>query len=411
MPGIVKDLAALAFPVAKLDPLPGNPRVGDVDAVARSYEAFGQRKPIVARRRPRGRGTVIAGNHQLAAAKRLGWAEIAVVWVDDDDTMAQAYALADNHTAELGGYDDQALLDMLTSVHEGDRALFEATAFTDRDLARLLASQQPQDGRDTEPREPPADPKTRRGDLYLLGAHRLLCGDATSLVDVQLLFDNGPAGLLVTDPPYGVDYRPEWRQEAAEAGHLAYAASRVGHVANDDRADWTEAWEIAGADVAYVWHADRHASTVQASLEQAGYVVRNQLIWSKPHFPISRGHYNWRHEPCWYAVRAGATARWCGDAKQTTVWEVGLDRNVDGGHSTQKPLELMARPIRNHEFETVYDPFVGSGTTLIAAENLGRACYAMEIDPAYVDVVVDRWERHTGARAKLAARPRRRQAA
>lgn len=141
----------------------------------------------------------------------------------------------------------------------------------------------------------------------------------------------------------------------------------------------------------------------QASLEAAGYEIRCQLIWSKPHFPIGRGHYHWRHEPCWYAIRRGATAGWVGDRKQTTVWEIPLDRNVDGGHSTQKPVECMERPMRNHDAREVYEPFAGSGTTLIAAENLGRKAYLMEIDPGYCDVTVDRWERHTGQKATLDA--------
>jgi len=125
------------------------------------------------------------------------------------------------------------------------------------------------------------------------------------------------------------------------------------------------------------------------ALQQAGYEIRNQIIWRKPHFPISRGHYTYQHEPCWYGVKKGRTAHWVGDHNASTVWEIALDKNVEGGHSTQKPLECMARPIRNHEGD-VYEPFVGSGTTMVAAEQAGRACYGMEIEPKYIAVTLER---------------------
>lgn len=169
---------------------------------------------------------------------------------------------------------------------------------------------------------------------------------------------------------------------------------------NDDRVDWTEAWALSPAHVVYCWHADQHASRVQSSLESADYEMRSQIIWAKPHFPISRGHYHWQHEPCWYAVRKGHSAGWIGDRSQTTLWQITLDRNVDGGHSTQKPVECMERPIRNHEGD-VHDPFLGSGTTLVACEKLGRKCYGMEISPAYCDAIVKRWETLTGKKARL----------
>ena len=204
-----------------------------------------------------------------------------------------------------------------------------------------------------------------------------------------------PLSLMVTDPPYGVEYDPNWRNEAAEAGLLAYAASRVGKVEQDDRVDWSEAWRLFPGNVIYCWHAGRHASSVQSSLESCNFEIRCQIIWAKSNYPISRGHYHWRHEPCWYAVRKGATAEWIGDRKQTTLWEINLDRNVDGGHSTQKPLECMERPIRNHAGD-VYEPFSGSGTTIIACERLKRKCRAVEISPAYVSVAIERWHQVTG---------------
>lgn len=387
---VASPLRRLLVPVADLRPYAANPRRGDIGALRDSLAAHGQYRPIVVRRTT---GEILAGNHTFRAAVDLGWEKVAATYVDVDDDEAARIVLVDNRTTDRAGYDDSDLVALLESLPGLD-----GTGFDDQELAALVASV----GRnaaagDVPPMQPPADPTTRPGDLIVLGEHRLLCGDATDAAAVGLLLDGASPALMVTDPPYGVDYDPAWRQEAAEAGHLAYAARRVGEVPNDERTDWTDAYRLAPSDVVYCWHADRRASSVQRNIEDAGFEVRSQIIWSKPHFPISRGHYHWRHEPCWYAVRAGASASWIGDRKQTTVWEIALDANVDGGHSTQKPLECMAIPIRNH-LGDVYDPFCGSGTTVIAAENAGRRCYAMEIDPGYCDVIADRWERHTGSK-------------
>ena len=220
--------------------------------------------------------------------------------------------------------------------------------------------------------------------------HFLKCGDATNAADVEALLQGAVPELTITDPPYGVAYDPAWRNEAAKKGQLAYSARRVGEVMNDDRVDWSEAWMLAPGDVLYAWSPPGEnfidsGSTVQA----AGYSIRSQIIWRKPHFPISRGHYTYQHEPCWYGVKQGATSHWIGEKNASTVWEIALDKNIAGGHSTQKPLECMARPIRNHAGD-VYDPFIGSGTTMVVAEQLGRRCYAMEIQPKYCAVVLER---------------------
>lgn len=250
--------------------------------------------------------------------------------------------------------------------------------------------------------EAPEDPITRPGDLWVLGGHRVLCGDSTKADDVAYLLDGDKPALMVTDPPYGVDYEPDWRNQA-----LGESNRSIGVVTNDHAVDWGPAWHLSPSDVAYVWHAGRHASEVQRSLEVSAFEIRCQVIWAKQHFAISRGHYHWQHEPCWYAVRKGATASWSGDRKQTTLWEINNGLSQGGGtgedvtpHGTQKPVECMARPIRNHEGD-VYDPFLGSGTTLIAAEQLDRRCYGIEIDPIYVDVIVRRWEAFTGQQATL----------
>jgi DNA modification methylase len=214
------------------------------------------------------------------------------------------------------------------------------------------------------------------------------------------------ADLLVTDPPYGVSVDHRWRTGVTRP----LGKAREGVVANDDRADWREAWDLTDAPVAYVWHGGVHAAAVYDSLTASGFEIRYQIIWVKTVAALSRGAYHWQHEPCWYAVRKGAKSAWRGDRKQTTVWEVAPPNQIMGGsdeertvHPTQKPVELFERPIRNHTARgaLVYEPFAGSGSAVIAAENLNRRCYALEIDPAYCDVIVDRWERHTGGKAKL----------
>ncbi|WP_245512909.1 DNA-methyltransferase [Enterovirga rhinocerotis] len=245
--------------------------------------------------------------------------------------------------------------------------------------------------------------RARPGDLWALGPHRIVCGDATDPRHVGLALGGARPNLMVTDPPYGVSYDPAWREWS-----LGKAGVSLGTVANDNRADWREAWALFPGDVAYVWHGALFGSVTQDALRAAGFLVRSQIIWRKQHFAISRGAYHWMHEPCWYAVRRGRTAYWTGDRKQRTVWDIANAtgwRSIDDGrtgHATQKPLECMRRPMRNHSRpgDLVYDPFLGSGSTLIAAEELGRICLGLELMPAYVDLVLDRWERFTGRTAE-----------
>jgi DNA modification methylase len=173
-------------------------------------------------------------------------------------------------------------------------------------------------------------------------------------------------------------------------------------VTNDDRVDWTDAYKLFPGHVAYVWHAGRFAADLVVNLRAAQFEVRTQIIWRKPRFVISRGHYHWQHELAWYAVRPGGSAKWRGDRSQSTVWDIAQrDDTGETRHGTQKPVECMRRPIRHHggAGDDVYDPFVDSGTTIIAAEQLGRRCFAMEVSRNYCDVVVQRFERFTGKKA------------
>lgn len=246
--------------------------------------------------------------------------------------------------------------------------------------------------------EPPKEPITKSGDIYELNNHRLLCGDSTNPDHVSKLIRNNTFILMVTDPPYGVNYDAIWRENAPVSLGKKWAK---GKVQNDDQFNWALAWNLFPGSVAYVWHAHKYCSEVQKSLEEAEYEIISQIIWAKQHFALSRGDYHWQHEPCWYAVKKGNQHNWQGSRKEATLWEISnlncfgksQDEDERTAHSTQKPLECMARPIRNNtaEGESVYDPFLGSGTTLIAAEQNNRICYGIEISPAYCDVIVKRY--------------------
>jgi DNA modification methylase len=224
----------------------------------------------------------------------------------------------------------------------------------------------------------------------------VLCGDATSVEAVNRLFGVAMPVLMITDPPYGVDYDPNWCERAGLG-----RARQTGAVANDDRVDWSAAYQLFPGDVAYVWHAGVHAAEVASTLESAGLRIRVQIIWAKQHFALGRGDYHWHHEPASYAVRDGKFSHWNGDRTQSTLWHVanlnpfgGSHDEAATGHGTQKPLELMRRPILNNSIrgQIVYDPFFGSGTTLIAAQLTERICYRLDIDPRYVDVIIRRWQ-------------------
>ena len=251
----------------------------------------------------------------------------------------------------------------------------------------------------------PTEPKSKLGDLYMLGNHRLLCGDSTNAQHVSRLLDFANPILMVTDPPYGVKYEPEWRNDTGQL-HVARA---TGKVLNDDRYDWSEAYSLFTGNVAYIWHSSKYTHKFAENIEKCGFELINLIIWAKQHFVLSRGDYHHQHEPLWYAVKKGKQHNWQGKRDQSTIWEI--DNNNYGastkeeqtGHGTQKPLECMLRPILNNSEagQGVYDPFGGSGTTLIACEKSKRNCYMMELSPAYVDLIVNRWEKETGEKAVL----------
>ena len=391
----------IELPLGQIIPYARNPRRNEkaIATVAASIAEFGWRQPIVV-----DEGMVIlAGHTRLAAAQQLGL-ETAPVHVAKglSEAQARAFRIMDNRSGENAEWDNELLGLELGDLLDAEFDL-GLTGFTDEELNALINGLAedgtgPQEGEDDVP-ETPENPVSRPGDLWILGNHRLLCGDSTVATDVERVLDGVKPLLLVSDPPYGVEYDPGWRNKTGAA-----KTKRTGKVLNDDRADWREAWALFPGDVAYVWHGALHAATVAESLEAVGFNVRSQIIWAKDRLVLSRGDYHWQHEPCWYAVKNAGKGHWAGDRKQTTLWQIAnKDQDAKTVHGTQKPVECMRRPILNNSSpgQAVYEPFMGSGTTLIAAETSGRVCLGIELNPAYVDVAVERWQQFMGKAAVL----------
>jgi DNA modification methylase len=394
--------------VSSLIAYAGNPRKNDhaVEAVAAAIKRFGFRVPVLAK----SDGSLIDGHLRVKAAKHLGMEEVPAVLCDDlSEADIKALRISINRMAELAEWDAELLNAELEGLAAEGFSIedlgFDAAALEELG-ADLGLEEKPE--LDAEPQIDKAEELRAKwgvepGQLWELGDHRLLCGDSTKKEDVDRALGGASPMLMVTDPPYGVNYDPNWRNEADRANGKPYGASAVGLVTNDTRADWREAWELFNGDVAYVWHAGLFAPTVAESLVACGFDLRSQIVWAKSNFAIGRGDYHWKHEPCWYSVRKGKKGHSKGDRSQTTLWEIDKPQKSETGHSTQKPVECMARPIRNHDSEFVYEPFSGSGTTIIACEQLGRKCRAIEISPAYVAVALQRWADATGKTPKLVA--------
>tara|TARA_R100000808_G_scaffold24489_1_gene56538 strand:- start:2643 stop:3890 length:1248 start_codon:yes stop_codon:yes gene_type:complete len=386
-------------PLDELVPNPKNPNTHSKEQIKRLSAVLqwqGWRSPIVV---SNSSGFIVKGHGRLAAARKAGF-ECAPVDFQDYESEAQEWAdlIADNRLAELAEWDEAGLNELLQKLNQTDIDV-ELSGFTESELDDLLGELgETETTEDNFDEEPPTIPQTKLGDLYELNNHRIQCGDSTDLKVVEKTLAGQSPDLMVTDPPYGVEYDADWRNRVKRPDGTPYGASAVGAVENDDLCDWTPAWKLFEGSVAYVWHAGKFAPIVFQSLEATELLIRSQIIWAKDRFAISRGHYHWQHEPCWFAVKKGRTANWAGGRKQTTLWQIGHQKS-ETGHSTQKPIEAMARPIRNHKGD-VYDPFLGSGTTLIAAEQLNRTCYGQELSPEYCDLIVRRWAQYMQGEGK-----------
>ena len=386
---------------AALKPYANNARTHSdeqINQIVASITEFGFTNPLLVDEEY----SIIAGHGRLAAATKMGMGKLPCVVVSGlTEAQRKALVLADNKIALNSGWDTALLKIELGSLADAGFDL-SLTGFGELELNDLLIDKT--EGL-TDPDDAPellTEAVTVLGDVWLLGNHRLVCGDCTTVEAVDKALNCVKPHLMVTDPPYGVNYDASWR---ADAGINARVGPAHGKVMNDDRADWSEAWALFPGQVCYVWHAGLAAGTVADSLIKADLIPRSQIIWNKGSMVMGRSDYHWKHEPCWYAVKKGSKGYYGGDRKQTTVWDIAKPSKSETGHSTQKPVECMKRPIDNNSSpgQAVYEPFSGSGTTIIAAEMTGRMCHAIELSPTYVDVAVKRWQSFTGKTATLEA--------
>ena len=363
----------------------------NLDAIKASLRKFGQQKPIVVD----AKGIVLAGNGTLAAAQELGWTEIQIVRTELAGVEATAFAIADNRTAELAEWDEDGLAKVLESLKVEDADLLAATGYDAAEVDKMIGAEVTED----EVPDVPVDPITKVGDLWLLGEHRVLCGDSTSEADVSRLMNGEKADMVFTDPPYGVNY---------DGGHAT--DKRREKLKNDNSTliydDSVPNMFKHSKDEAalYLWFAATKSLQVLQVLQANNYVIRSWLIWNKnqAQFGAIGAQYKQKHEPCLYCFKKGQSPYWNGPNNEVSVWDEKRSR-INEFHPTQKPVELSGRALANScpASGLVLDLFLGSGATLIGADQTKRKCYGMEISPNYCDVIVNRWENLTGKKAVL----------
>lgn len=385
-----------------------NPRQLSKSAYAqlkRSLEKFGLvDKPIINRD-----DTIIGGHQRVKVLRDMGVKEIECYVPDTQLTEKEVQEFCIRLNKNVGSWDWDVLGNEWNAVDLVD------FGFTSEELLDSIKDFEKENDNDDDAQQllPSTNPKTQLGDIYQLGDHRLICGDSTDPTIVSAMLDGAEPTLMVTDPPYGVNYDPTWSDggEVMRKKRGKQTTQSIGKVLNDNSGDWKKSYELFNGSAVYIWHSGKHSLISGENLRECDYEIICQIIWVKQHFALSRGDYHWQHESCWYAVKKGHKHNWQGARDQSSVWEIAnlnaFGKNQEDertAHSTQKPLECMARPIRNNTApgESVYDPFLGSGTTLIAAESLNRKCYGIELDPAYCDITVDRWVRYRQKNGKEA---------
>lgn len=341
--------------------------------------------------------TVIAGHARMEAAKLLGITEVPCIIASGwSDEQKRAYVIADNKLTENGGWDDVLLRDELKALGAADFEL-PLLGFSDQELGVYLYADA---SGLTDPDDIPAVPETpvsQTGDVWVLGRHRLVCGDATNAEDLNKTFNGVEDQLMITDPPYGVDYTE------VMAGRTNQKKGGWNPIKNDNLRDnelkmlLVPAFQVSHCKTAFVWFAHDQRNFVEAALKESGFEIKQEIVWVKSSLVFSRADYHWRHEQAIYATKKGHKQPPTRD--QTTVWEI--DKAIKSEHPTQKPIELYTKAILNHtdNGDVVFDPFCGSGTLIIAAEKTGRCAVGLEISPQYVDVSVKRWQAFTGKQA------------
>lgn len=372
-------------------PYENNPRQNEaaVEYVANSLKRFGWKQPIVIDRD----GVIVAGHTRWKAAQTLGMKKAPCVIADDlSPDEIKAYRLADNKVGEFAEWDFEALEFEMTDLEEAGIDMSEFGFFDDVDELEEASD-------DEFDPEPPEEAKTKRGDIYQLGRHRLMCGDSTSIGNVEALVDGREIDLLLTDPPYNVDYTGKTK-DALKLKNDSMEDETFRLFLRD--AFLTADTVMRPGAVFYIWHADSEGYNFRGACHDVGWDVRQCLVWVKNVMVMGHQDYQWKHEPCLYGWKDGAGHNWYSDRTQTTVLE--FDRPTRSElHPTMKPVPLFDYQIKNSskKGDAVLDLFGGSGTTLICCEQNGRDAYLMELDERYCDVIISRWEQLTGKKAVL----------
>lgn len=377
-----------------------------IEAIKASLVKYGQQKPIVVD----GRGVVVAGNGTLQAAIELDWTEIAVVKTGLRGHQKTAYALADNRIAELSDWNPEALGAALASLKTNGGLDDIATGWSPEEMERMVSEYMEHDPLDEdEIPEKPKRPKAKKGDIYLLGDHRLMCGSSTDAKDVHKLMMGKKADLVATDPPYMVDYTgknrpaPGGGQAGKDWTHVYQEISR------DEAPDFYRALykNVLGYSKSnapfFCWLGFRYVGMLSSIWNELGIIDHQMIVWAKSHQTISYTMYHWQHEQCLFGWKKGNKPKEYSNENRTTLWEVE-SKEQSKEHPTSKPVKIFGIPILRHTKEGMlcFEPFSGSGSQIIAAEKLNRRCFAMEIQPVFVDVAVKRWEQLTGKKAKKA---------
>ena len=404
------------WPLDRLRPYAANAKMHGEDQVAKiaaSMAEFGWTVPVLVS----GDGEVIAGHGRIMAAAQLGLTEVPVIILDHmSEAQRRAYRIADNKLTELGAWDEALLSKELQDLLGEDYDL-SLIGFDDGELDRLLSlSPDGESGSEngTEPvviPEPPRNPVSRAGDLWLLGDHRLLCGDSTKVEDVRRLMNGERAVLFATDPPYLVDYdgsnHPTRNKDWSQSYGVTWDDSSQGAELYDGFIAAAVAEAITEDAAWYCWHASRRQAMLEASWERAGAFVHQQIIWVKDRGVLTRSHYLWKHEPCFMGWIKGKRPPKVADETLASTWEMpSFAKDERPDHPTPKPLDAFGIPMRQHVARggLCYEPFSGSGSQIMAGEANGSRVFAMEISPAYVDVAIERWQAETGRQAILEGR-------